>query len=69
MLSPEIQSKITMWRMKAANGTITEDEMREAVAALRESRLTAAAQPTKSKSGGPKAPVNADALLNQLEGL
>ena len=33
--SPEMQAKIQLWRQKAREGTLTQDEMREAIAALR----------------------------------
>ena len=66
-MTPDLLNKIAQWRIKAANNTITEAELREAVLLLRDNRRTAAAQPTtRTKS---KAPVNADALLDELDSL
>lgn len=69
MITPELQTKIQTWRAKAAAGTITEDEMREAVAALRQSRLTAAAQPTKAKTASRGPARSADDMLGELGNL
>ena len=41
-MSPELQSKIAHWRVKAVNGTLSADEMREAITALRADRVGAA---------------------------
>jgi hypothetical protein len=70
MISPELQSKLFLWRQKSDNGTITLEEMREAVKELRAGRLTAgmAAKTTGSrKAKGPTQ--SADAMLSELEGL
>ena len=72
MYSPELQAKIAAWRIKAVEGTLTKDEMAEAIAALRTERAQAATAPTgerKRSSAAKKAPVNSDDLLSQLEGL
>ena len=50
-MSPELVSKIAHWRAKAANGTLTADEMREAIAALRADRVGAAVASATSKAG------------------
>lgn len=69
-MSPELQSKISHWRVKAVNGTLTQDEMREAIAALRADRVGAAIASTTSKAGKVKAPPpDAGSLLDELEGL
>lgn len=68
MISPELQSRVQVWRQKANAGTLSIDEMREAIAALRGSRLSAANAPTKSRTT--KGPAkSADDLLSELEGL
>jgi len=66
-MTPELQSKITMWRAKAADGTITLEEMKEAVAALREGRRTAAVSPERARTAKAKAAIpNADDMLAEL---
>jgi hypothetical protein len=71
--SPEIQLKIAEWRAKARAGTLTQDEQREAIAALRADRgqiaqATGGSRTTKSAAAKAKKP-DGDALLNELEGL
>ena len=41
-VSLELSQKIALWRMKAAEGTLTLDEMKEAVLHLRAGRVNAA---------------------------
>ena len=71
--SPEMQAKIQLWRQKAREGTLTQDEMREAIAALRQDRGGAAATSEKSRekkaTSRAKANVNSDDLLSELDGL
>ncbi len=70
MTSPELQSRILLWRHKAEEGTLTKDEMREAVIAMREGRLSASAASDKSRAKKAlKAIPSADDLLNEIEGL
>ncbi len=66
-LSPEMTQQIQEWRQKAREGTLTTDECKQALLALRADRTNA--QVTSSKSKAKKAPVNADDLLSELEGL
>lgn len=62
--------KLAEFRRKAADGTITLDEMREAVALVRQGRVSAAESAAKSKAKtSSKAPVNASLLLSQLDNL
>lgn len=68
MISPELQSQIAGWRQGAADGTMTLDEMREAVKLLREGRLSSsysadAAKRKKAIAAIPKA----DDLLSEME--
>lgn len=67
-LSPELQTKFDIWRRKSADNTITMEELREAVMALRGSRRSAAeASPTKSRSSRSPAR-SADDMLGDLMG-
>ena len=69
-MSPELQSKISVWRQKAVNGNLTLDEMREAIAALRADRVGASIASTTSRAAKVKAPPpNAADLLGELEGM
>lgn len=69
-MTPELQSKITHWRAKAVAGTMTADDMREAIAALRADRVGAAVASKTSKAAKVKAPApDASSLLDELEGL
>jgi hypothetical protein len=70
--TPELQSKLVYWRSRAADGTITLDEMKEAILLLRENRKAASEANAASKSGGKKASRPArssDDMLSELEGL
>lgn len=71
--SPELQSKIAIWREKAIDGTITVEEMKEAVIALRAGRVSAAhasegARAKKAATGKPTLSLDADDLLAELGG-
>lgn len=46
--SPELQAKIASWRAKAVDGTITKEEMQEAILLMREGRRGAAIASEKS---------------------
>lgn len=66
---PELQSKIALWRSKSADGTITLDEMKQAILALRSGRQSAAVAAAGSKTKS-KAPArSADDLLSELGGI
>lgn len=66
-MSPELQSKITLWRARAANGTLTQEEMREAIAALRADRIGAAIASDKSRRSKAKAEIpDAGDLLKEM---
>lgn len=69
-ISPELQSKIASWRLRAAEGTLSLDEMKEGVRLIRGDRMSAAsaaatAKRTKSKIEAPPA----DDMLGELAGL
>lgn len=70
----ELQSKIAAWRLRAAEGTLTLDEMKEAIVHLRAGRLTAAtaaATTKRTSAAGAKKTViaNSDDLLSELDDL
>lgn len=65
MISPELQSRLAIWRAKAADGTITLEEMRQVVAELRGARLSAGQAPAKAAKAKP----DAKSLIDQLKGL
>jgi len=48
-ISAELQAKISDWRLKAAAGTLSLDEMREAIKYLRAGRVQAAVASAASK--------------------
>jgi Arc/MetJ-type ribon-helix-helix transcriptional regulator len=75
-VSEVIQTQIQTWRQRAAAGLMTLDEMREAIAAIRKERVEASSvsaaskerkATTKAKANA--APIDSEALLNQLGGL
>jgi len=70
----ELQAKISGWRLKAAEGTLTLEEMKEAIIYLRAGRMSAAASANtarRASAAGAKKTVisNSDDLLSELEGL
>lgn len=69
-MSPELQAKLAIWRAKSADGRLTEDDMREAVLALRADRVGAQIASDKSRRAKAKVeiPTAAD-LINELKGL
>lgn len=67
-MTPELQVKMAVWKAKALNGTLTTEEMREAIVALRSGRISAAS--TAAKKPSTKGPAkSADSLLDELEKL
>lgn len=70
----ELQSKIASWRLRAAEGTLTLDEMREGIVFLRAGRFaaaTSAAAERKSSAAGAKRSVapSQDSMLDELDDL
>lgn len=65
--SPEVQSRMNHYRQKATEGTITLEEMRDAIRMLREDRRTASVSATAKAPR--KSARSADDLLGELEGL
>ena len=69
-ISVELQSKLASWRLRAADGTLTLDEMKEAIRHLRADRHAAAAASSASKRKAAIAVIpSADDMLADLDGL
>lgn len=68
--SPESQSRIAVLRARAAEGSLSLDEVKEAVALLRADRHAAAQSSDQARRAKAKKAVkSADELLGELEGL
>ncbi|MGH9438466.1 MAG: hypothetical protein ACRD22_11370 [Terriglobia bacterium] len=67
--SPEVQSKIAVWRRKALDGTITLDEMKQAILIMREARNSAAQQTRAKPTSNRRSAKSADDLLSEFENL
>ena len=69
-VTPEISMKIAAWRQKAAEGTLTLDDMKEAIIYLRAGRVNAqsASAAAKRKKAIIAIPSAAD-MLNDLENM
>ena len=66
---PNFHLQLAEYRRKAADNTITLEEMREAVKFMRQGRLAAAATAASSKRAAPKPVVSAAYLLDELDNL
>lgn len=67
-MTPEINAKIFTWRQRCVDGTITEEQLTEAMAALRGERKTAAATTKAAKAKAAKAAIpSAKSLLDEME--
>ena len=72
-MTPETQAQVQLWRQKSREGTLTQDEMRQAILILRQDRVGAAgvsatAKARKQKTADNKR-VNSDDLLSELDSL
>ncbi len=72
-MSEVIAGSIQIWRQKSLDGTITIDEMRQAIAAIRAERGAASTKSAASKERKTTAkekakPVDSEALLGELFG-
>lgn len=70
-MSEVILMSVQLWRQKSREGTLTIDEMRQAVAAIRSERMgqglvSAASKEKKATVAKKKAPINSDDLLSEL---
>jgi hypothetical protein len=70
MYSPELSSKIELWRQKSARGELTRDEQKEIVSALRQERVAAhfASTTSRTKKASDAAPVDTAGLLKGFLG-
>lgn len=62
----EVQEKIAIYRRKAADNTLTEEDMRDAIKILRAGRVSAATAAARSKTSAKAAIPNADDMLAEL---
>lgn len=63
----DVQLKVSAWRQKAIEGTLTVEEMREAIQVLRQGRVGAAIASDTSRRKAAKSVVpSADDLLGEL---
>ena len=69
--SPELLNQLALWRQKSTDGTITLNEMREAVKIIRANRESAgdAAKASKTKKTPSGPAKSASDLLGELNGL
>ena len=66
-MTPEMQSKIAMWRAKAIAGSLTEAEMTQAIKELRADRYGAATASDTAKRKKAQAVIpDADDLLKEI---
>lgn len=77
MISTETQVQLAIYRQKARDNTITQEEMKDAIKLMRSERVGAAVVSASSKAAksvakekaAPKAKPNGDDLLSELDGL
>lgn len=69
MFSPETQSRISNLRLKAVAGTVTAEEMKEAIHLLRQGRASAVAASSAARAKGAKKTVDVGALFDDLDKL
>ena len=72
-ISMEFQAQIQIWRQRAREGTMTQDEFKQAFAHLRQDRVRAsevsAASKARKSTATAKKNVNSDDLLSELDGI
>lgn len=69
-MSPELQSKIAEWQARSVDGTMTVEEYRTAIAAIRGDRKSAHAASDQSRRTKAKAAIpDAKTMLSDLGGL
>lgn len=70
LLTPELLSRFAEWRAKAAAGTLTQAEMKEAIIFMKAGRVSALTSSEQSRRKAARKEVkSADEMLNELEGL
>ncbi len=66
-MTPELNSRIQIWRQRSRDGTLTEADMAEAIAALRGDRQGAAiASDTSRRKAAKTAIPDAESMLAEL---
>lgn len=70
-MSEVILTSVQEWRARARENTLDQDQMKAAIAAIREERMgkgavSAASKVKKAAVAKKKEPVNSDALLSEL---
>lgn len=70
-MSEVIQTSVQVWRQRAREGTLTVDEMKAAIQAIRSERVgqgavSTAAKEKKAVATKKKQPINSDDLLGEL---
>lgn len=69
--SSEVQARIQLLRQKSRDGTLSLEEMREAITLMRQDRVGASAVSAKAKerksASKAKASINSDDLLGELD--
>lgn len=70
MYSPELQSQMAQWRQQCRDGTMTAEDYKKVLAALRAERMSAATTSEGSrKRKAAAAPVDTAGLLGRLKNL
>ncbi len=64
----DLTTQVQEWRRKAKEGTLTQEEMRQAISMMREGRVSAVATSTKAraKKAAP-AKVDSEGMLDELD--
>lgn len=68
-MTPELSAKLALYRQKAAQGTITREEMRDAIESLRQARsgaATVARTSARAKALGTSPGIDASSILKGL---
>lgn len=69
----DINARVAVWREKARNNQLTQDEMKEAIQFLRQGRTSASAANEKTRerkaTARAKANVNSEDLLSELDNI
>lgn len=68
-MTPEVQAKLAVWRAEAAAGTLTLEQMKEAIQVLRQGRKASASSEGKARSKVKAAVPSADDMLGELGSL
>ena len=68
-MSQVIDSQIQIWRQKVRDNTNSDDELKEAIAAIRKERHAGSvkSEASRTKRVAAKTPINSDDLLSELD--